>query len=155
MPETVRFTDICTGHGCYPPRDNARGSPNVFANKLECHRVGDKWNTHGCNDDQATIVWLNPALPSVPWENPDDYPSDPSGMDSGLDFLNEWVNPEWENPPETEEDENGEVCILHEGTQATGSPNVFVNRKPLARIGDAIDCGSLNLTGSRNVITNG
>ena len=144
MPGTVRFTDICTGHGCYPPRDNARGSPNVFANKLECHRVGDKWNTHGCNDDQATIDWMDSGL---------DFLSAPDV--SGLDFLTDWVNPEWENPPETEEDENGEVCIPHEGTQATGSPNVFVNRKPLARIGDAIDCGSLNLTGSRNVITNG
>jgi len=144
MPGTVRFTDICTGHGCYPPRDNARGSPNVFANKLECHRVGDKWNTHGCNDDQATIDWMDSGL---------DFLSAPDV--SGLDFLTDWVNPEWENPPETEEDENGEVCIPHEGTQATGSPNVFVNRKPLARIGDAIDCGSLNWTGSRNVITNG
>ena len=144
MPGTVRYTDICTGHECYPPRDNARGSPNVFANKLECHRVGDKWNTHGCNDDQATIDWMDSGL---------DFLSAPDV--SGLDFLTDWVNPEWENPPETEEDENGEVCIPHEGTQATGSPNVFVNRKPLARIGDAIDCGSLNLTGSRNVITNG
>ena len=144
MPGTVRLTDICTGHGCYPPRDNASGSPNVFANKLECHRVGDKWNTHGCNDDQATIDWMDSGL---------DFLSAPDV--SGLDFLTDWVNPEWENPPETEEDENGEVCIPHEGTQATGSPNVFVNRKPLARIGDAIDCGSSNLTGSRNVITNG
>jgi uncharacterized Zn-binding protein involved in type VI secretion len=48
MPGTVRLTDICTGHGCYPPRDNASGSPNVFANRLACHRVGDEWKWHGC-----------------------------------------------------------------------------------------------------------
>jgi|TARA_B110000495_G_scaffold163866_1_gene149283 uncharacterized Zn-binding protein involved in type VI secretion len=48
MPGTVRLTDICTGHGCYPPRENASASPNVFANSLACHRVGDAWQPHGC-----------------------------------------------------------------------------------------------------------
>nr|MBC8549448.1 PAAR domain-containing protein [Candidatus Brocadiales bacterium] len=34
-------------------------------------------------------------------------------------------------------------------------PTVFVNGRPLARIGDAISCGSQNSTGSSNVIANG
>jgi len=32
---------------------------------------------------------------------------------------------------------------------------VFVNGKPLARIGDSVDCGSSNQTGSQDVIANG
>jgi uncharacterized Zn-binding protein involved in type VI secretion len=47
------------------------------------------------------------------------------------------------------------VCPSHGGSQSAGSPSVFVNSKPLARIGDSIDCGSQNSTGSGNVITNG
>jgi uncharacterized Zn-binding protein involved in type VI secretion len=48
MPAVHRLTDICTGHGCYPPRENASASPNVFANSLAAHRVGDAWQVHGC-----------------------------------------------------------------------------------------------------------
>jgi|TARA_B110000881_G_C18535633_1_gene495627 uncharacterized Zn-binding protein involved in type VI secretion len=96
MPGSVRLTDICTGHGCYPSRDNAGASGNVLINSLGAHRVGDPWNEHGCP-----------------------------------------------------------VCVDHGGAQASGSPNVFVNSLPLARIGDAIDCGSSNQTGSGDVITNG
>jgi uncharacterized Zn-binding protein involved in type VI secretion len=47
------------------------------------------------------------------------------------------------------------VCSDHAGSQASGSPTVFVNSKPLARIGDSISCGSSNSTGSGNVIANG
>ena len=47
------------------------------------------------------------------------------------------------------------VCPPHGASQSSGSPTVFVNSRPLARIGDAIDCGSQNSTGSSNVITNG
>ncbi len=43
----------------------------------------------------------------------------------------------------------------HIGYQKTGSPNVFVNNKSLARIGDDITCGSTNASGSTNVMVNG
>ena len=48
MPASVRLGDICTGHGCYPPRPNAQASPNVFINSLGSHRVGDRWEIHCC-----------------------------------------------------------------------------------------------------------
>lgn len=48
MPAAVRLTDVCTGHGCWPPRANAGASGDVFANGLGAHRVGDPWQTHCC-----------------------------------------------------------------------------------------------------------
>jgi len=48
MPAAHRHTDTCTGHGCFPSRANAEGSPNVFVNGLGWHRVGDGWQPHGC-----------------------------------------------------------------------------------------------------------
>lgn len=46
------------------------------------------------------------------------------------------------------------TCPEHGGSQSSGSPNVYVNGLPLARIGDIIDCGSMNSSGSSNVIVN-
>ncbi len=48
MPAAHRHTDICTGHGCWPPRPNAEASPDVFVNSLGWHRVGDAWEVHCC-----------------------------------------------------------------------------------------------------------
>lgn len=48
MPAVTRKGDICTGHGCWPPRPNAQGSPDVFANGIEVHRQGDAWLPHTC-----------------------------------------------------------------------------------------------------------
>jgi len=48
MPGAARLTDICTGHGCWPPRANASASSDVFANSLGAHRVGDAWQAHCC-----------------------------------------------------------------------------------------------------------
>lgn len=48
MSGIVRFSDSCTGHGCYPPRSNIEASGNVSVNGLGVHRVGDSWETHGC-----------------------------------------------------------------------------------------------------------
>ena len=39
----------------------------------------------------------------------------------------------------------------HDGTMSGGSGKVFVNGKPLARVGDAISCGSVAAKGSGNV----
>lgn len=41
----------------------------------------------------------------------------------------------------------------HDSALAGGSPTVFVNGKPLGRIGDAVACGSAVATGSDNVFT--
>ena len=48
MPAAARLGDMCTGHGCWPPRPNVQGSPNVFINGKPAHRVGDAWAEHCC-----------------------------------------------------------------------------------------------------------
>ncbi len=44
----TRMPDICTGHGCFPPRPSCSGSPNVFANSLPAKRMLDCFIPHGC-----------------------------------------------------------------------------------------------------------
>lgn len=49
MPPCARINDLCTGHGpCYPGRPAVAGSPDVFVNGRNVHRVGDAWAAHGC-----------------------------------------------------------------------------------------------------------
>ena len=48
MPAAHRHSDICSGHGCWPPRPNNGASPNVFVNGLGWHRKGDPWLPHTC-----------------------------------------------------------------------------------------------------------
>ncbi|MFV1598666.1 MULTISPECIES: PAAR domain-containing protein [unclassified Phaeobacter] len=45
--------------------------------------------------------------------------------------------------------------LCHGASQATGSSTVFVNGKPLARVGDAVGCGSSIATGAETVIVGG
>lgn len=42
----------------------------------------------------------------------------------------------------------------HKPTQIQGSPNVFANRMPIARINDAMDCGDEIATGAGTVFLN-
>ena len=42
----------------------------------------------------------------------------------------------------------------HIGIMASGSPTFFVENKPVARIGDPINCGSFAATGSTDLFTN-
>ena len=46
MPNVIRYTDICYGHSCWPPRANDEGRPTVIVNNLQIHTVGDHWPTH-------------------------------------------------------------------------------------------------------------
>jgi uncharacterized Zn-binding protein involved in type VI secretion len=48
MPAAARLGDICTGHGCWPPRTGISASTNVFINGRPAHKVGDAWNIHCC-----------------------------------------------------------------------------------------------------------
>ncbi len=48
MPSAHRQNDICTGHGCYPPRPNSSWSGNVIVNNLGWHRKSDSWQVHCC-----------------------------------------------------------------------------------------------------------
>lgn len=46
----ARLNDMCTGHGCFPPRKNISASNNVFINGRGAVRVGDQWEVHCCDD---------------------------------------------------------------------------------------------------------
>lgn len=48
MPAVTRLGDLCTGHGCWPPRANNAASPDVFINGIPAHRKSDGWLTHCC-----------------------------------------------------------------------------------------------------------
>ena len=48
MAAATRLGDVCTGHGCFPPRPNDEASDNVFINGIGAHRLGDHWVTHCC-----------------------------------------------------------------------------------------------------------
>jgi uncharacterized Zn-binding protein involved in type VI secretion len=48
MPGTARLSDICTGHGCWPPRPNDQASLDTYANGRGIHRQTDHWVTHCC-----------------------------------------------------------------------------------------------------------
>ena len=48
MPAAARLNDICTGHSCFPARENVEASANVFVNSRGWHRQGDAWAVHCC-----------------------------------------------------------------------------------------------------------
>ncbi|QIG71350.1 PAAR repeat-containing protein [Rhizobium phage RHph_TM39] len=54
MPGAARLADICTGHGCWPPRANSSASSDVFINGRGAHRQGDTWLPHTCPDIPET-----------------------------------------------------------------------------------------------------
>lgn len=56
MPAVTRLGDVCTGHGCYPPRLTVEASTNVFANGLGIHRKGDQWAPHTCEDTHNGVL---------------------------------------------------------------------------------------------------
>ena len=51
MPAAARLGDLCTGHGCWPPREGVSASPNVFINGIPAHRLNDPWYIHCCDTD--------------------------------------------------------------------------------------------------------
>ena len=44
----ARLHDICTGHGCFPPRPCITASTDVFTNDRGAMRVGDRFDKHCC-----------------------------------------------------------------------------------------------------------
>lgn len=49
MAAAARLGDICTGHGCWPPRPGYEASDDVFINGIAAHREGDGWLVHCCD----------------------------------------------------------------------------------------------------------
>lgn len=52
MRSATRLGDYCSGHGCYPPRPNIEGSPNVYVNNRASHRQTDGWADHVCGNER-------------------------------------------------------------------------------------------------------
>ena len=50
MPKAARFTDIGSGHGCFPPTPIISGSGDVSINGLAAARKGDSLIPHGCGN---------------------------------------------------------------------------------------------------------
>lgn len=48
MPGVARKGDVCSGHGCFPPRPSATWSPDTFVNSLNVIRAGDAMLPHCC-----------------------------------------------------------------------------------------------------------
>ena len=48
MPAIVRDGDICSGHGCWPPRPNATCSHKFYVEGKGAVRVADMWQVHCC-----------------------------------------------------------------------------------------------------------
>lgn len=48
MSAVTRLGDLCTGHGCYPPRPSISAASTVFVNGIPVHREKDEWDLHGC-----------------------------------------------------------------------------------------------------------
>lgn len=44
----ARLGDMCTGHGCFPPRSSITGSSDTFIDGIPALRMGDKYDTHCC-----------------------------------------------------------------------------------------------------------
>lgn len=72
MPAATRLGDVCSGHGCFPPRIVTTGSPNFFINGLAAVRQGDIWESHCCGptchegitEECSTKVFIN-GLPAA------------------------------------------------------------------------------------------
>lgn len=63
MPAVSRLNDLCTGHGCWPPRANDQASENVFVNGLGAHRQGDHWAAHTClSTHDSTLAQGSPTV---------------------------------------------------------------------------------------------
>lgn len=78
----ARLADLCTGHGCYPPRPNIEGSPNVFVNSRPHHRLGDGWSVH-CVPGKTMIKTENGFISfnelSKSWKNQKVFSKDSDG----------------------------------------------------------------------------
>ena len=55
-PNVHRLGDICTGHGCWPPRPSSEGSPNVNVNGIPVHRLNDAWESHCCKSCHSSVL---------------------------------------------------------------------------------------------------
>lgn len=48
MPAVTRLGDLCSGHGCWPPRPSITASSNVLVNGKGAVRLNDQYAVHCC-----------------------------------------------------------------------------------------------------------
>jgi len=65
MPQVVRKGDICTGHDCWFPRPNNKGSNSVFVNGIPIHRSTDTWVIHCCGSKSCHTGFTTTGSPTV------------------------------------------------------------------------------------------
>lgn len=51
MPAVTRLGDLCSGHGCWPPRSSITASDNVFVNGQGAVRLNDQYAVHCCKKE--------------------------------------------------------------------------------------------------------
>lgn len=54
MPGAVRINDVCSGHGCFPPRRVLTGSSDVLVNGRGAVVLGSEWEEHRCGRNRHT-----------------------------------------------------------------------------------------------------
>lgn len=54
----ARVTDMCSGHGCWPPRPAIGNCPRVFLEGLPAHRQGDSWAAHCCKSCHSSALCM-------------------------------------------------------------------------------------------------
>tara|TARA_Y100001937_G_scaffold94392_2_gene128019 strand:- start:216 stop:506 length:291 start_codon:yes stop_codon:yes gene_type:complete len=65
MPLVARIGDADTNHAPCPPASCSTGSPNVFANNIPVHRVGDTNTPHGFILCIPHVTSLSTGSPNV------------------------------------------------------------------------------------------
>lgn len=53
MPPVTRKGDLCTGHGCWPPRPSTEGEERFTIGGRPVHLQGQEWAAHTCKTTHA------------------------------------------------------------------------------------------------------
>lgn len=48
MPPVTRLGDLCTGHGCWPPRPSIEGEARFTSTGIPVHLQSQAWAPHTC-----------------------------------------------------------------------------------------------------------
>lgn len=132
-PVTRKDIDLHTGHDICPPTLLITGSPDTFVNSHSVGRRGDDYIPHAHTGSTPIIGQGKSGSGSG------------SGNGNGTMDIVPMIT-----PPETEDGHE-----LHTPIIATGSPDTFVNSRPVARVSDIVNCGCVVATGSPDTFVNG
>jgi len=132
-PVTRKDVDLHTPHDACPPTLLVTGSGDTFVNSHGVGRVGDVYIPHGCTNDYTVGVVGG-------------------GIGGGGAMTPAGETVAIVAPPINSAGDGHE---LHVPIIASGSPDTFVNSRPVARVGDAVNCGCNVASGSPDTFVNG